>query len=100
VHSVLPELNQEQVQCTLRMMVQFYGSVLENVEFQWLISNETQENSNGQKDTSKRFSLVADPVDEEKAGNTFSCLIFHFFSLFLILCSKQQILNIVSLIEN
>lgn len=83
-----------------RMMVQFYGSVQENVEFQWLISNETPENSSGQKDTSKRFSLVADPVDEEEAGNYFSCLIFHFFSLFLFLCSNQQILNIVSLIEN
>lgn len=97
MHSVLPELNLEQVLCTLRTMVRFYGSVRENVEYQWLISNETQGNSNGQKDTSKRFSLVADPVDEEEAGNSFSCLIFHFFLLLLILCSKQQILNIVCL---
>ncbi len=96
MHSVLPELNQGQVQCTSRMMVRFYGSVLENVEYPWLISNETQGNSNGQKDTSKRFSLVADPVDEEEAGNSSSCLIFHFFFLLLlILCSKQQILNVV-----
>lgn len=80
MHSVLPELNLGQVQCTSRMMVRFYGSVLENVEYLWLISNETQGNSNGQKDTSKRFSLVADPVDEEEAGNSSSCLIFHFFS--------------------
>jgi len=61
------------------MMVRFYGSVRENVEYQWLISNEIQGNSNRQKDTSKRFSLVADPVDEEEAGNFSSCSIFHFF---------------------
>jgi hypothetical protein len=57
----------------------FYGSVLVNVEYQWLISKEIHESSNGQNVTSQRYLLVEEL--EEKEDNP-SKVIFYllFFS--------------------
>jgi hypothetical protein len=65
------------------MMVLFYGSVLENVVFQWLISKEIPENSNGQKDTNQKFLLVVEP-EEEDEDNFLSSFTFFFKSMFFL----------------
>jgi hypothetical protein len=61
------------------MMAQFYGSALENAEFQWLISNEIQENLNGPNDTNQKSLPVVELEKDEEDKIISSINSFFFF---------------------